>query len=176
MPPQSNGMGTFWIMMILTIIPAIVAIIIILLVRKANKKSNVVIDNKTIIGCDQNIPINQIAQIQQPIIAKYGDPAITLHTSDWHSIMVFPGYRIITIDRQEYFFKDIVSCKLVQSVDNTHDYTLFVLIRDFKQPIVEIPIGNDIRIAIEIEALFNLAIDKNQRLAENKSKSSNHQD
>lgn len=176
MTPQSNGMGTFWIMMLLTtIIPAIVAVII-LLVRKANKKSRVVIDDKAIIGCNQNSSIDEIAETQQPIIAKYGDPARTLYTSGWHNIMVFPEYRIITVDRQEYFFKDIVSCKLVQSVDNTHDYTLFVLIRDFKQPIVEIPIGNDIRIAIEIEALFNLIIDKNQRLAENKSKSSNHQD
>lgn len=57
-----------------------------------------------------------------------------------------------------------------------HNYILFVGIRDFEQPIVEIPIGNNIRIAIEIEALFNLIIDKNQRLAENKAKSSNHQD
>lgn len=167
---------------------------------------------------------NRIAEIQQALIDKYGQPTKIININAWKTydpkkyIIVFAEQSIVYLDGQEMAFEDISSFKIIDNYEikhgevygeldtdtdddsligrsiggavlggavgaiigastaskNTtayysqendqliHNYILIAGTKSFSKPTIQIRIGDNWKLASEIEVIFNLILEKNK--------------
>lgn len=167
---------------------------------------------------------NRIAEIQQTLIDKYGQPTKIININTWKTydpkkyIIVFAEQSVVYLDSQEIAFEDISSFKIIDNYEikhgekygefdtdtdtgsligrsiggavigggvgaiigastaskNTtasyyqendqliHNYILIVGTKNFSKPTIQIKIGDNWKLASEIEVVFNLILEKNK--------------
>ena len=117
----------------------------------------------------------ELAQLK----SEYGD-SVKMIKAAGNRIIVSEQNECIVMRDEEYAFADILDCSLVDDatsqvvtttkgediinkIERTHDYTLYLNVNSLSKPTIRIPLGDNREKAYELQSLLNVIIARNKR-------------